>query len=98
MPASPVAAGHPVDSGISQLCVIARHRPGHRHRTRVADSARCPEWAYLIELHSVARVVMLFHGPAANGAAAAVCADCRRNGMGVARHHPTRDSDRTATS
>jgi len=42
MPASPVAAGHRVDSGISQLCGIARYRPGHRHRTRVADSARCP--------------------------------------------------------
>ena len=36
------------------------------------------ECAYLIELHSVARVVLLFHGPAANGPAAAVCADYRR--------------------
>ena len=36
------------------------------------------ECAYLIELHSVARVVLLFHGPAAKGPAAAVCADYRR--------------------
>ena len=36
------------------------------------------ECAYLIELHSVARVVLLFHGPATNGPAAAVCADYRR--------------------
>ena len=36
------------------------------------------ECAYLIELHSVTRVVLLFHGPATNGPAAAVCADYRR--------------------
>jgi len=36
------------------------------------------ECAYLIELHSVTRVVLLFHGPASNGPAAAVCADYRR--------------------
>ena len=36
------------------------------------------ECAYLIELHSVARVLLLFHGPAADGPAAAVCADYRR--------------------
>jgi hypothetical protein len=36
------------------------------------------ECAYLIELHSVARVVLLFHGPSTNGPAAAVCADYRR--------------------
>jgi len=36
------------------------------------------ECAYLIELHSVARVVLLFHGPASTGPVAAVCADYRR--------------------
>ena len=36
------------------------------------------ECAYLVELHSVARVVLLFHGPAIGGPAAAVCADYRR--------------------
>lgn len=36
------------------------------------------ECAYLVELHSVARVVLLFHGPASDGPAAAVCADYRR--------------------
>ena len=36
------------------------------------------ECAYLIELHSVTRVVLLFHGPTPDGPAAAVCADYRR--------------------
>lgn len=36
------------------------------------------ECAYLIELHSVTHVVLLFHGPAPDGPAAAVCADYRR--------------------
>ena len=36
------------------------------------------ECAYLIELHSVSRVLLLFHGPAAHGPAEAVCADYRR--------------------
>lgn len=36
------------------------------------------ECAYLIELHSVTRVVLLFHGPATDGPPAAVCADYRR--------------------
>jgi len=36
------------------------------------------ECAYLIELHRVARVLLLFHGPAIDGPAAAVCADYRR--------------------
>ena len=36
------------------------------------------ECAYLIELHNVTRVVLLFHGPATNGPAAAVCADYHR--------------------
>ena len=36
------------------------------------------ECAYLIELHAVTGVVLLFHGPAPDGPAAAVCADYRR--------------------
>ena len=36
------------------------------------------ECAYLIELHNVTRVVLLFHGPGVNGPAAAMCADYRR--------------------
>lgn len=33
---------------------------------------------YLVELHSVQRIVLLFHGPTVNGPAAAACADYRR--------------------
>ena len=36
------------------------------------------ECKYLIELHQVQRIVLLFHGPAADGPAEAVCADYRR--------------------
>jgi hypothetical protein len=36
------------------------------------------ECRYLIELHQIARVVLLFHGPAPAGPAEAVCADYRR--------------------
>jgi hypothetical protein len=36
------------------------------------------ECAYLVELHTVTHVVLLFHGPATNGPAAAMCADYRR--------------------
>lgn len=36
------------------------------------------ECAYLIELHGVARVILLFHGPADKGPPSAVCADYRR--------------------
>lgn len=36
------------------------------------------ECAYLIELHEVSRVILLFHGPADTGPANAVCADYRR--------------------
>jgi len=36
------------------------------------------ECAYLIELHEVSRVILLFHGPSNNGPADAVCADYRR--------------------
>lgn len=36
------------------------------------------ECAYLIQLHEVSRVILLFHGPADTGPAEAVCADYRR--------------------
>lgn len=36
------------------------------------------ECAYLIQLHEVSRVILLFHGPADDGPAEAVCADYRR--------------------
>jgi len=36
------------------------------------------ECAYLIQLHEVTRVILLFHGPAANGPPHAVCADYKR--------------------
>jgi hypothetical protein len=36
------------------------------------------ECAYLIELHAVQRVILLFHGPASGGPSESVCADYRR--------------------
>ncbi|HEY8166696.1 MAG TPA: hypothetical protein VIF83_14180 [Gemmatimonadaceae bacterium] len=36
------------------------------------------ECAYLVQLHEISRVILLFHGPADNGPADAVCADYRR--------------------
>lgn len=36
------------------------------------------ECRYLVELHRVTRVVLLFHGPAPTGPAAAICADYQR--------------------
>jgi hypothetical protein len=36
------------------------------------------ECAYLIELHEVVHVILLFHGPSKDGPAEAVCADYRR--------------------
>lgn len=36
------------------------------------------ECAYLVELHAVSRIVLLFHGPSGDGPSAAVCADYRR--------------------
>ena len=36
------------------------------------------ECAYLIKLHEVQRVILLFHGPSAKGPADACCADYRR--------------------
>ncbi len=36
------------------------------------------ECAYLVELHEITRVILLFHGPTENGPADAICADYRR--------------------
>jgi hypothetical protein len=42
-----------------------------------ADQLR-KECAYLIQLHEITRVILLFHGPSARGPAHAVCADYKR--------------------
>ena len=46
------------------------------------DSARaqqmCAECKYLVDLHAVRRVILLFHGPSADGRIEAACADYRR--------------------
>ena len=46
------------------------------------DQARaqqmCAECKYLVELHAVRRVILLFHGPSAAGRIEAMCADYRR--------------------
>jgi hypothetical protein len=38
----------------------------------------CAECKYLVDLHAVRRVILLFHGPAAEGRIEAACADYRR--------------------
>jgi hypothetical protein len=38
----------------------------------------CAECKYLVELHAVRRVILLFHGPSAAGRIEAMCADYRR--------------------
>lgn len=38
----------------------------------------CAECRYLVELHQVRRVILLFHGPSASGRIEAACADYRR--------------------
>ncbi|MDB4899154.1 MAG: hypothetical protein JWN53_962 [Gemmatimonadetes bacterium] len=38
----------------------------------------CAECRYLVELHAVKRVILLFHGPSATGRIEAACADYRR--------------------
>lgn len=47
-----------------------------------ADTARaqqmCAECKYLVDLHAVRRVILLFHGPSASGRIEAACADYRR--------------------
>jgi hypothetical protein len=47
-----------------------------------ADPARalqmCAECKYLVDLHAVRRVIVLFHGPSAAGRIEAACADYRR--------------------
>ena len=46
------------------------------------DSVRaqqmCAECKYLVDLHAVRRVILLFHGPSAEGRIEAACADYRR--------------------
>lgn len=46
------------------------------------DSVRaqqmCAECKYLVDLHAVRRVILLFHGPSADGRIEAACADYRR--------------------
>jgi hypothetical protein len=36
------------------------------------------ECAYLVELHEITRIILLFHGPTENGPPEAICADYRR--------------------
>jgi hypothetical protein len=38
----------------------------------------CGECKYLVDLHAVRRVILLFHGPSAEGRIEAACADYRR--------------------
>lgn len=38
----------------------------------------CAECKYLVDLHAVRRVIVLFHGPSAEGRIEAMCADYRR--------------------
>jgi len=38
----------------------------------------CAECKYLVDLHAVRRVILLFHGPSADGRIEAACADYRR--------------------
>ncbi|MFL5501441.1 MAG: hypothetical protein ACJ79Q_09425 [Gemmatimonadaceae bacterium] len=38
----------------------------------------CAECKYLVDLHAVRRVIVLFHGPSAEGRIGAMCADYRR--------------------
>ncbi len=44
------------------------------------DRARqmCGECRYLVDLHQVKRVILLFHGPSASGRIESACADYRR--------------------
>jgi hypothetical protein len=44
----------------------------------VRAQAMCAECRYLVELHAVKRVILLFHGPSATGRIEAACADYRR--------------------
>lgn len=44
----------------------------------VRATQMCAECRYLVELHAVKRVILLFHGPSAGGRIEAACADYRR--------------------
>lgn len=54
------------------------------------------ECAYLIELHEISRVILLFHGPSPTGPAQAVCADYKRKmpwaSPGMLRDQQKRDA------
>jgi hypothetical protein len=54
------------------------------------------ECKYLIELHQVKQIILLFHGPAANGPPDAVCADYRRKfpltAPDILRHRQAQDA------
>lgn len=60
-----------------------------------ADQLR-RECAYLIQLHEISRVILLFHGPSATGPAHAVCADYKRKlpwaSLEMLREQQTRDA------
>jgi carbonic anhydrase len=45
---------------------------------QVRAQQMCAECKYLVELHAVRRVIVLFHGPSAAGRIEAACADYRR--------------------
>ena len=55
------------------------------------------ECRYLVELHDVRQIVLLFHGPTANGPLAAACADYRRKlpwaSVAVLRHRQEQDAE-----
>jgi hypothetical protein len=44
----------------------------------IRSQQMCAECKYLVDLHAVRRVILLFHGPSAAGRIEAACADYRR--------------------
>lgn len=54
------------------------------------------ECRYLVELHKVTRVILLFHGPAPSGPATAICADYSRKlpdaPAALVREHQNKDA------
>jgi len=57
------------------------------------------ECAYLVELHEITRIILLFHGPTENGPPEAICADYRRKlpwaSPALVRDRPASESGRT---
>jgi hypothetical protein len=45
---------------------------------QVRAQQMCAECKYLVDLHAVRRVILLFHGPSSDGRIEAACADYRR--------------------